>query len=453
MNMKRRQAPAITWITTLALLVSMCASLTFSQRTSAQSTKDKINQQQPAEGSYPLLSKYATDLTLLALKGKLDANPDRDADVARVIAKLAHDDKALVVISESDLDRDVIARGVAAKIAFGDVPDSLRDKRVFRLSLDALAKGARTSDEFATRVQSVFAEAAQAQGRVILFVDQLHQYAGAHATAIASAAVKEAIEANHLRIIGGTSPEAYASYIASDENVAKLFESISIDRTLDSASETAAKGKDKRHSPINEEFEGEKISSDMRELMRSAGRNGHVTAILQVNDVNNHEVRCLLARNGVLISDSLARLGMMKVDLPVQAIEALAKSNSMNFISPDVRMLNLDYGHVVKTTGTDQVRNPQSGSLLGNLLGSTTIDGTGIGIAVLDSGVDTSHAAFTGRVKFSKDFTTENKADSDPYGHGTHVAASAAGVSTTNGDVYQGIAPNASIINLRVLDK
>ena len=219
--MKKRKAPVTAWITTLALLVSMFAGLTFSQRTSAQKTNREITSQ--ADVKYPLLSKYATDLTLLALNGKLDKASDRDADVARVIASLSATSKAPVVVSESDLDRDAIARGVAIKVAFGDVPDSLRDKRVFRLSLDALAKGARTSDEFAARVQSVFAEAAQADGRVILFVDQLHQYAGAHATVIASAAVKEAIEANHLRVIGGASPEAYASYIAADENVSKLF--------------------------------------------------------------------------------------------------------------------------------------------------------------------------------------------------------------------------------------
>src|SRR6266404_1857514 len=110
------------------------------------------------------------------------------------------------------------------------------------------------------------------------------------ATTIAAAAVKDAIEANHLRIIGGASPEAYASYIASDESVAKLFESISIDRAVDTAS-AANKAGDKRRSPINEEFEGEKISSDMQDLMKSAGRNGHLPAILQVNDVNSKEVR------------------------------------------------------------------------------------------------------------------------------------------------------------------
>ena len=127
---------------------------------------------------------------------------------------------------------------MALKIAFGDVPDSLRGKRVFRLSLDALAKGAKSSEEFVSRVQAVFAEASQAADQIILFVDQLHQYAGARAATTASAAVKEAIQANHLRIIGGVSPEAYATYIASDESVAKLFESISIDPGADSVDAT-----------------------------------------------------------------------------------------------------------------------------------------------------------------------------------------------------------------------
>src|SRR6185503_12600192 len=376
---------------------------------------------------------------------------DRETDVARVIASLVAA-KNPVVVSESDLDRDVIARAIASKIAFGDVPEALRDKRVFRLSIDALSKGAKSSDEFSTRVQAVFAEAAQAQGRVILFVDQLNQYAGSRATALASAAVKDALEANHLRISGGASPQAYASYIAADDSVAKLFDSISIDH-LDSAANAKA---DKRRSPINEEFEGEKVSSDMRELMKSAGRNGRVKAILQVSDVNSKEIRSLLARNGVLVGDRMSELGAMTVELPVKAVDALMKSGEMNYISPDRQMGS--FGHVTATTGADQVRNAPG--LISGLLGATAIDGTGIGIAVLDSGVDNQHAAFmipgllsTSRIKFSKDFTTENNPGNDPYGHGSHVAGAAAGVSTVTGDTYQGMAPSAHIINLRVLDK
>src|ERR1043166_2987394 len=228
-KMNRKYAPATTFLTTVALLISMCASLTFSKRTLGD-LEPSVNK---GSSEYAALSKYATDLTKLAAAGKLEVTHDHDADVARVIASLSSATKSPVVISESDLDRDAIARAVAIKIAFGDVPASLRDKHVFRLSIEALAKGAKSSDEFSARVQAVFAEAAQAESRVILFVDQLNQYAGSRATAIASAAVKDAIEANHLRIIGGASPQAYASYIASDDSLAKLFDSISIDRADD----------------------------------------------------------------------------------------------------------------------------------------------------------------------------------------------------------------------------
>ncbi len=460
--MKRTtHTPVVTWFTTLALLVSMCASLSFSQRTTAQSNEPSQASQRDARSQatadYPALAKYATDLTQLALQGKLEPANGHDADIARVITSLSRaTTKAPVVVGAFDLDRNAIARGLAFRIVFGEVPESLRDKRVFSLSIYALAKGAKTSEEFESRVQSVFAEAAKADGQIILFVDQLHQYAGVRATTVASAAVQAAIEANHLRMVGGATPEAYSQYIASEANVAKLFEVIPIDRTTETASDPTSV-KNNRKSPINEEFEGDKISSDMRELMKSVGPNGRVKAIIQVNDVHNSEISSLLKRRGVLISDSMAQIGAIKVDLPAKAIEELAKRNSVNHISPDVKLES--FGHVTATTGTDLIRTQQNNTgVLGTGLAAstTTFDGTGIGIAVLDSGLDTGHRAFTkngvggaGRIVFSKDFTGENIV-LDNYGHGSHVTSSAAGMS--NSGNYDGVARGASIINLRVLN-
>src|SRR5262245_44273540 len=133
--MKRRYAPATSWIIVLSLLVSMSASLTFSQRAAAQKDRQSevANQNEESDANYPALAKYTVDLTLQALKGKLEANRDREADVARVIESLSVAAKAPVVLGESDLDRDAIARGVALKIASGKVPDTLRGKRVFTL--------------------------------------------------------------------------------------------------------------------------------------------------------------------------------------------------------------------------------------------------------------------------------------------------------------------------------
>ena len=105
-------------------------------------------------------------------------------------------------------------------------------------------------------------------------------------------------------------------------------------------------------------------------------------------------------------------------------------------------------GHVTTTTGTQQVRAQKS------LLGlNSTLDGSGITIAVLDSGIDSKHKSFatTGKIKFSKDFTGENRTD-DPWGHGTHVAAIAAGDGAPTSGAYEGIAPAASLVNLRVLN-
>src|SRR6185503_14420425 len=105
-------------------------------------------------------------------------------------------------------------------------------------------------------------------------------------------------------------------------------------------------------------------------------------------------------------------------------------------------------GHITTTTGATQIR-PRKG-----LLGlADDIDGTGINIAILDSGIDAKHKSFavSGKIKFSKDFTGENRVD-DPWGHGTHVAAIAAGDGAPTNGAYEGIAPAANLVNLRVLN-
>src|SRR5438270_1054176 len=167
-RMKKRNAPAITWIATFALLLSMCAGLTFSQRAAAQSEKANLEQGAPQHQN---LSKYAIDLTLLALQGKLPRTNERDADIDRVIASLTRTEKTPVVVGDSDLDRNIIARGVALKIVSGNAPDELRMARVFSLRIDKLAEGAGTEGEFSRRVQAVIGEVVQSAGLIVLFVD------------------------------------------------------------------------------------------------------------------------------------------------------------------------------------------------------------------------------------------------------------------------------------------
>src|ERR1044071_689756 len=137
----KKQAPFVTWIVTLALMVSTCATLTLNQRTNAQSERRELHNQ----SNSPLLSKYAIDLSNLALNGKLTEARDHESTVERLVARLTTSRKTPVIVSESDVDRAAIARAVAFRVASGDVPEGLDGKHVFSLSLDALAKGARTS--------------------------------------------------------------------------------------------------------------------------------------------------------------------------------------------------------------------------------------------------------------------------------------------------------------------
>src|SRR4030095_7288059 len=133
--------------------------------------------------------------------------------------------------------------------------------------------------------------------------------------------------------------------------------------------------------------------------------------------------------------------------MPAGAAAALARRSDVAYVSlnRDVRSL----GHLSVTTGADEVRTVSGTN-------ATGLDGTGIGIAVVDSGIDTTHKAFLDRsnnirVVYSEDFTGEGRTD-DPYGHGTHVAALAAGNGRISNAQYLGIAPNANIVNLRVLN-
>jgi subtilisin family serine protease len=376
----------------------------------------------------------------MARQGKLEAVRGHESELRRVTAALSDDaNRNPVLIGESNnIDKMGVALRLAQKINAVDVPESLRGKRVYSLNLDRLSTGAKDPAEFASRLQAILDETAGAKGRVILFIDELHQLIGTYANQQASEALRDALRQGQLRLIGAATPDAYSKYIDSDVTLGKLFQPIRV------GDETASERG-------GEEFEGDKVSVDLRRMIASAkSGKDRLPLILQVDDVQSKELSKLLTRHDVLVNDRMTEMSSLKVEVPASAIEELAASGLTNYLSPDRKIELL--GHVTATTGADLVRSQSGGSILGLISTSSTLDGTGIGIAIIDSGVDAAHRAFSSRIKFKKDFTIENKADKDPYGHGTHVAASAAGISTTNGNSYSGVAPNANIISLRVLN-
>ena len=198
-----------------------------------------------------------------------------------------------------------------------------------------------------------------------------------------------------------------------------------------------------------------KVSPDLAALIRSGRGLSRANLIIHFADGESQAIGdSLLLGFGAKVKQRLNKLNARVVELPLPAVEALARRDEVRYISPDRPLSTL--GHLSSTTGTDAVRTQTTTSLDGLITTTTVFDGSGIGIAIIDSGIDSSHIEFRNqiglsRVIASRDFTGENQTK-DLYGHGTHVASIAAGNGEMSNGAYLGIAPNANLINLRILD-
>ena len=198
---------------------------------------------------------------------------------------------------------------------------------------------------------------------------------------------------------------------------------------------------------LEEKTPSEKVSEDLQSSSLT-NTGGLIKVVVQFKDEPSLTARQILSSSGARIKRKFTKLNTLSISLTADAIAQLSALSEVEFISPEREVQFL--GHVSMTTGADAVRTSIANSPTGEL------DGSGIGIAILDSGMYESHKSFLDadgrpRIVFSQDFTGElNRRD--PYGHGTHVAALAAGNGQIAGGAYQGIASNAKILNLRVLN-
>jgi subtilisin family serine protease len=197
-----------------------------------------------------------------------------------------------------------------------------------------------------------------------------------------------------------------------------------------------------------------KVSHKLRDRLRRPGDSTQTAeVILQLRGKPSGRLNALLNRAGVHVRARHESFDTLALELPLGVVDELSSFDEVHFVSTDENVVST--GHVTTTTGAEAVRNS---GLISGLLGQT-LDGAGVGIAIIDSGMDVTHKSFGAkldlsgsRVKFKKDFTGDGKSDKDFYGHGTHVASSAAGMSTVAGGTYEGVAKGADLLNLRVLD-
>ena len=185
------------------------------------------------EGSYDVLAKYGQDLVELAKNQKLDPVIGRDDEIRSVIRILSRKTKNNpVLIGEPGVGKTAIAEGLALRIVRGDVPDNLKDRKVFALDMGALIAGAKFRGEFEERLKSVLNEIKESDGRIILFIDELHNIVGAGKTEGAMDAgnlLKPMLARGELHCIGATTLDEYRQYIEKDAALERRFQPVLIE--------------------------------------------------------------------------------------------------------------------------------------------------------------------------------------------------------------------------------
>ena len=183
-----------------------------------------------AENQYQALEKYTRDLTGAAREGKLDPVIGRDDEIRRVIQVLSRRTKNNpVLIGEPGVGKTAIAEGLALRIVNGDVPESLRDRKLLSLDLGAMVAGAKYRGEFEERLKGLLQELAHGEGDVILFIDELHTLVGAgkaEGSMDASNMLKPALARGELHCVGATTLDEYRKYIEKDAALARRFQPV-----------------------------------------------------------------------------------------------------------------------------------------------------------------------------------------------------------------------------------
>ncbi len=186
-----------------------------------------------AEGRYEILEKYSTDLTELARQSELDPVIGRDAEIIRVVRILSRRTKNNpVLVGETGVGKTAVAEGLAQRIISGDVPVTLRDRKLLALDLSGMVAGSKFRGEFEERLKAVMDEVRAAKGKIILFIDELHTVVGAGAAAgsiDASNMLKPALSRGEVQVVGATTIDEYRKHVEKDAALERRFSPVFVE--------------------------------------------------------------------------------------------------------------------------------------------------------------------------------------------------------------------------------
>src|SRR5437762_4104086 len=348
-----RNRPLLRWLTALGVTLSLVGGILTSDNASAQSGKSsRAANREKSKSSGNVLAKYTRDLSAAAERGRFSSLIDRKYEVDRAIQILSRATRNNpVVLTDSQVVRDLVAAGIANRIANGDVPEALVGKRVLKLDLNTLFHEATNKFALVDKLKQIIAEINQADFKAIVIIDPVQSLIGQSAAfdGAVSGLLHDSIKNGEIQCVGASSEIAFQQSIGSDEKLASLFFSLEMKEVAEARNESTETPPDENARKSSEEFAGENVSPDLRELMQGGKAPSRVKAILQVDDTNSSMLREKLAQYGVKIENQMPRLGTLAVDVPARALEELSRNSQTRYLSLDRRVGSL--GHVQATTG------------------------------------------------------------------------------------------------------